>query len=59
MELFKAMAGVNIVYIAYRGTPQAVTDLIGGQVQLMMAPPRSRRAACDVGQIEVPGGYHA
>ena len=38
-ELLKAMAGVNIVYVAYRGTPQAFTDLIGGQTQLMMVPP--------------------
>ena len=36
-ELLKAMAGVNIVHIPYRGTGPAVTALIGGQVQLMLA----------------------
>ena len=36
-ELFKAMAGVNIVHVPYKGTGQALTALIGGQVQLMFA----------------------
>jgi tripartite-type tricarboxylate transporter receptor subunit TctC len=34
-ELFKMMAGVSLVYVAYRGEPAAVTDLISGQVQAM------------------------
>jgi tripartite-type tricarboxylate transporter receptor subunit TctC len=34
-ELFKMMAGVNIVHVPYRGAPPALTDLIGGQVQVM------------------------
>jgi tripartite-type tricarboxylate transporter receptor subunit TctC len=36
-ELFKALAGVNIARIAYKGSGFAVSDLIGGQVQLMFA----------------------
>jgi tripartite-type tricarboxylate transporter receptor subunit TctC len=34
-ELFKAMAGVNIVHIPYKGSSGARTDLLGGQVQMM------------------------
>lgn len=34
MELFKSMAGVNIVHVPYRGAPQAVADLVGGQVPI-------------------------
>jgi tripartite-type tricarboxylate transporter receptor subunit TctC len=34
-ELFKMMAGLNMVHVPYRGISQALTDLIGGQVQLM------------------------
>jgi tripartite-type tricarboxylate transporter receptor subunit TctC len=34
-ELFKTMTGVNMVHVPYRGSPQALTDLIGGQVQVM------------------------
>ena len=33
-ELFKLMAGVRLTYVPYRGGAQAMTDLIGGQVQL-------------------------
>lgn len=36
-ELFKALAGVDIARIAYKGSGFAVSDLIGGQVQLMFA----------------------
>ena len=36
-ELFKALAGVNISRIGYKGSGFAVNDLIGGQVQLMFA----------------------
>jgi tripartite-type tricarboxylate transporter receptor subunit TctC len=34
-ELFKAMAGVDLVHVPYRGSAPAITDLIGGQVQVM------------------------
>jgi tripartite-type tricarboxylate transporter receptor subunit TctC len=33
-ELFKMMAGVNMVHVPYRGGAPALTDLIGGQVQV-------------------------
>ncbi len=36
-ELFKSMAGVNIVRIPYRGNGPALTALIAGQVQLTFA----------------------
>ena len=32
-ELFKMMTGVDIVVVRYRGSPAALTDLIGGQVE--------------------------
>jgi len=38
-ELFKMMAGVSLVHVPYRGGAPAVTDLLGGQVQLMFASP--------------------
>jgi len=36
-ELFKAMAGVNIVRVAYKGGAPAISALIGGEVQVMFA----------------------
>ncbi len=36
-EMFKTMAGVNIVHISYKGTVLALNDLIGGQLQMMFS----------------------
>ena len=36
-ELFKMMAGVDMVHVPYRGGAPALTDLLGGQVQVMFA----------------------
>jgi tripartite-type tricarboxylate transporter receptor subunit TctC len=42
-ELFKLMAGVEMVHVPYRGDGPALGDLVAGQVQVMLAtcPPRS------------------
>ncbi|MDP1536490.1 MAG: tripartite tricarboxylate transporter substrate binding protein [Burkholderiales bacterium] len=37
-ELFKAMAGVDIHHIPYKGIGQASTELLGGQVQMLIGP---------------------
>jgi len=34
-EIFKKMAGVDMLHIPYKGNAPAVTDLVGGQVQVM------------------------
>ena len=34
-ELFKAMAGINMVHVPYHGDAPALVDLVGGQVQVM------------------------
>jgi tripartite-type tricarboxylate transporter receptor subunit TctC len=34
-ELFKALAGVGILHVPYRGVAPAITDLLGGQVQVI------------------------
>ena len=35
-ELFKMMAGVDMTHVPYRGAAPALTDLLGGQVQVML-----------------------
>jgi tripartite-type tricarboxylate transporter receptor subunit TctC len=37
-ELFKMMTGVNLIHVPYRGAPQALSDLVGGQVQVSFDP---------------------
>ena len=36
-EMFKSQAGVNMVHVPYKGTIQAVTDCVAGQVQLVFS----------------------
>jgi tripartite-type tricarboxylate transporter receptor subunit TctC len=38
MELFRGAAGLEIVHVPYKGTAGAVTDLLGGQINLMFLP---------------------
>ena len=38
-ELFKLMAGVDMVHVPYRGVAPALTDLLGGQVQVDLRQP--------------------
>jgi tripartite-type tricarboxylate transporter receptor subunit TctC len=40
-ELFNMMAGIKITHVPYRGEPPAVTDLLGGQIQLVFSTPGS------------------
>jgi tripartite-type tricarboxylate transporter receptor subunit TctC len=40
-ELFKMMAGINMVHVAYRGQSPALTDLLAGQVQVIFSSPTS------------------
>jgi len=37
MEMFKTRAGIDLVHVSYKGTPQAVIDIMSGQVQVMFA----------------------
>ena len=37
-ELFKAKTGIDIVHVPYKGSAQAVQDLVGGQVQMAFLP---------------------
>jgi len=50
-ELFKFMTGVDIVHVPYRGPAQALTDLIGGRVQVMFDVLTSSIAHIRAGEV--------
>src|SRR5262249_6885631 len=37
-ELFKMMAGIDMIHVPYRGGAPAMTDLLGGQIQVVFNP---------------------
>jgi tripartite-type tricarboxylate transporter receptor subunit TctC len=50
-ELFKMMAGVDLVTVHYRGGGPALSDLLGGQVQLLFEPVVSSIAYIKAGKL--------
>jgi tripartite-type tricarboxylate transporter receptor subunit TctC len=50
-ELFKMMAGVDIVHVPYRGGGPALVDLLGGQVQMMFGIIASSMAYIRAGKL--------
>jgi tripartite-type tricarboxylate transporter receptor subunit TctC len=50
-ELFKMMAGVNLVHVPYRGQASALTDLMGGQVQVYFATTPGTTDYIKMGQL--------
>jgi tripartite-type tricarboxylate transporter receptor subunit TctC len=54
-ELFKAMAGVDIAHVPYRGAGPAMTDLIGGQVELMFDNLQTALPQIEAGKVKVLG----
>jgi tripartite-type tricarboxylate transporter receptor subunit TctC len=50
-ELFDSKAGIKMTHIPYRGTALAVTDLIGGQVQVVFSDPVSALAQVNAGTL--------
>jgi tripartite-type tricarboxylate transporter receptor subunit TctC len=50
-ELFKIMAGIDMVHVPYRGTAPALTDLLGGRVQVYFATPGPSMEYVRVGKL--------
>lgn len=54
-ELFSAMAGAQITHIPYKGSGPAVTDMLGGQVDLMFDSITSARPHIQSGKLRALG----
>lgn len=50
-ELFKLMAGIDMVHVPYRGVAPAMTDLLGGQVQVLFANPAQSVQYIEAGKL--------
>ncbi len=54
-ELFKMMAGVDLLHVPYRGSAPAMSDLLGGQVQLMFSDAPSALPHIKSGRLRALG----
>lgn len=52
-EMLKSRAGINIVHVAYKGTGQAMTDVLGGQVSMIFDQPVSSMQYARAGKLRV------
>jgi tripartite-type tricarboxylate transporter receptor subunit TctC len=50
-EIFRAASGIDIQHVPYKGSAPAVTDLIGGQIQIMFDPLQSVLSNVQGGKI--------
>jgi len=55
MELFKSMAGIDVVHVPYKGGAPALADLLGGQVQAMFAAVPTAQATVKAGKVRALG----
>jgi tripartite-type tricarboxylate transporter receptor subunit TctC len=51
-ELFKRMAGINIVHVPYKGVAPALTDLMGGHTQMVMTSLPSAMTQVQAGRLK-------
>ena len=50
-ELFASMVGVNLLHVPYKGTGQALTDLLAGHIDLLFAPAQTVMPQIDSGKL--------
>ncbi|WP_179106866.1 tripartite tricarboxylate transporter substrate binding protein [Variovorax sp. KK3] len=53
MELLKQDTGIDVVHVPYKGIAGAITDLMGGQVQMMIASVHSMRPHAQAGKVRL------
>jgi tripartite-type tricarboxylate transporter receptor subunit TctC len=54
-EMFKAAAAIDVQHVPYKGSAPAVTDLIGGQIQIMFDPLQSVLSNVQAGKLRAIG----
>ena len=51
-EMFKMMTGTRLVHVPYRGAPQALSDLLGGQVSMIVSDVRTAIPQVQAGKLK-------
>jgi tripartite-type tricarboxylate transporter receptor subunit TctC len=51
-EVFRSVTGADIVHVPYKGASQALTDLLGGRIQLMFDLPQTPLANIQAGKLK-------
>ena len=51
-ELFKSLAAIDMLHVPYKGTGQAVTDLLAGQIDLLFGPSQAVMAYVQAGRLK-------
>jgi tripartite-type tricarboxylate transporter receptor subunit TctC len=52
-EMLKYRTGTNMVHVPYKGTAQALTDLIGGRISMLFFPPQDAVQYIKAGKVRV------
>jgi tripartite-type tricarboxylate transporter receptor subunit TctC len=52
-ELFRILAGMQVLHVPYKGVPQAVTDLLGGRLQYVFGTPESLLPLVNDGRLRL------
>ena len=51
-ELFKSVAGIDLLHVPYKGVGQAVADLLGGQIDMLFAPAQAVMPSVNSGKLK-------
>jgi tripartite-type tricarboxylate transporter receptor subunit TctC len=54
-EMLKTLAGIDMVHVPYKSNPQAITDLLGGQISLVFADVATTLPQAKAGKVKALG----
>jgi tripartite-type tricarboxylate transporter receptor subunit TctC len=55
MELIKSLAGIAPVHVPYKGNPDVIAGMLGGQIQMALLPPGLAMAQVNAGKLRAVG----